>query len=358
MEKGTIGRWLKKEGDKVEKGEILFELVTDKAVFEVESEAAGFLRAIFIKTGEEAPILSSAGVIAEKDELLPPIEELLKPEIQLFEADKKPIKEKPKVCPVLPANRAIISPRARRLAEENNIDLNLIAGTGPDNRIIEEDIKKYLSNKKERVLIIGGSRGAEMAIEILKENERNIVVGILDDNPKLAGTELQGIKVLGPIEKIAEMEKEFDALVLAVAGKVEIRRKLFLKLKEKRYKFVNVIHPKALVEESAKIGEGNIIYAFARIGPCAKIGDNNLISSFVNIEHHNEVGSHNTFGPSCSTSGSVKIGNSCKFGTGIFIEPEITIGDNVIVASGSIILNDVPDNHILKVKVLQRQEKI
>ena len=53
MEKGIIGKWLKKEGDKVEKGELLFELVTDKAVFEVEAEEQGFLRKIFAEEGEE-----------------------------------------------------------------------------------------------------------------------------------------------------------------------------------------------------------------------------------------------------------------------------------------------------------------
>ena len=76
MEKGTIGKWLKKEGEKVEKGEPLYELSTDKAVFEVEAEESGFLRKILVKEGEEVPILTSIGIIAQREEKLPPLSEL------------------------------------------------------------------------------------------------------------------------------------------------------------------------------------------------------------------------------------------------------------------------------------------
>ena len=52
------------------------------------------------------------------------------------------------------------------------------------------------------------------------------------------------------------------------------------------------------------------------------------------------------------------MGNSCIFGTGIFIENDVTIGDNVLVASGSIIVNDVPSNSMLRAKIIQKPESI
>jgi sugar O-acyltransferase (sialic acid O-acetyltransferase NeuD family) len=312
MEKGTIGKWLKKEGEVVEKGEPIFELSTDKAVFEVEAEESGVLRKIFAKEGQEFSILSSVGVIAEKDEVLPPEEELKKPEIINFSVPVKEeviFKEKPKVCPVV------------------------------------------LEDKKQRIFLIGGGRGAEMIIEIIKKDPKKVVAGIVDDNPSLTDKEINGVKIWGPVKMLDGMKDKFDYLVVAVAGKVEDRKRLFLEAKEKGYKFINVIHPSALIEDNVEIGQGNIIYALSRIGPFSVVGDNNLISAFTDIEHHNYLGSHNTFGPHCSTSGGVTIKDGCKFGAGIFVENDIVIGDDVKVASGSVIINNVPSGFSFRKKI-------
>lgn len=359
MEKGIIGKWLKKEGERVEKGELLFELSTDKAVFEVEAEESGILRKIFKKEGEEVPILAVIGIIAGENEELLAIEELMKSPYSDFSGEKKSgfIKkeDKLKVCPIeIKKDIVGISPRAKKLAEEHNLDISLIKPNRE--RICEEDVKNYLFNKKERVLIIGGLKGGMMAVDIVNQDSNKIAAGILDDNSELWGREINEVKVLGPIKMIDQLKDKFDSLIIAIAGDIEIRKRLFLEYKNKGYKFINLIHPQVLVEKTAGLGTGNIIYPFVRIGPYSKIGDNNLLSAFCNIEHHNEVGSHNTFGPHCSTSGGVKIEDCCKFGTGIFIENDITIGSNSLIASGSIILNDIPANSFLRAKVVQKPE--
>ncbi|MBW2989054.1 lipoyl domain-containing protein [Candidatus Woesearchaeota archaeon] len=66
MDHGIIGRWFRKEGDKIEKGDPLFELETDKAVFEVESEYSGTLKKISLEGGKEAPVLAVVGLIEVK----------------------------------------------------------------------------------------------------------------------------------------------------------------------------------------------------------------------------------------------------------------------------------------------------
>jgi len=362
MEKGIIGKWLKKEGDKVEKGEPLYELSTDKAVFEVEAEESGFLRKILVEEGIEAPILASIGIIAQKEEKLPPLNELETPLILGKEVEEAKVgfvkkEEKPKGCPIIILEKPVrASPRARNLAKEKGIELSLIKGTGPEGRIIEEDIKNYLLSRKERILIIGGGDGAMLVKDILNRDKNKAVIGILDDRPKLWGKEILGVQVYGPLKMVDQLKDMFDALIISFTRDTESRRKIFVEYKNKGYKFINIIHPQALVENNVELGEGNLIYAFARIGPFSKVGDNNLISAFTNIEHHNKIGSHNHFGPHCSTSGEVRIEDGCKFGTGIFIQDSITIGKNVWVASGSIIINDIPSNSALKIKVIQKPE--
>ena len=94
-----------------------------------------------------------------------------------------------------------------------------------------------------------------------------------------------------------------------------------------------------------------MILANCRVGVCTTIGDNNFLSTNVNVEHHNNLGSHCTFGPYVSTSSRVTIGDYVKFGTGIFVEPGVSIGHNSIVASGSILVNFVPPNTLVKTKL-------
>lgn len=131
MEEGTITKWLKQEGDKVEKGEPIVEIMTDKVNIEVESPYDGTLLKILAKEGDVIPILQPIAIIGEEGE-----------EIKV-EEKKEEIKT---------AEEEIIkaSPAAKRLAREAGIDLSLIKGTGPGGRIVEEDVRAYIeSHKKE-----------------------------------------------------------------------------------------------------------------------------------------------------------------------------------------------------------------
>jgi pyruvate dehydrogenase E2 component (dihydrolipoamide acetyltransferase) len=138
IETGKVVTWMKSEGDQVSKGEIICEVETEKAVFEVEAPADGQLIRIIVGEGEEAPIFSAIGYIGVAGEIIPE------------EPDPTPIEskqaEKPEQVP--PAylkrktvgGRPAVSPRARRLADEKNVDIEGITGTGPGGRITEKDV--------------------------------------------------------------------------------------------------------------------------------------------------------------------------------------------------------------------------
>jgi len=144
MESGTIVRWLKSEGEPVEKGEPLFELDTDKVTQEVEAEAAGVLLRIAIAEGE-VPVGQTVAFIGSEGEDVPevasaaPAEEA-KPSAPPPEpARKEPIPE----ATVASGNGRIkASPLARRMARERGIELSAISGTGPDGRIVAEDVER------------------------------------------------------------------------------------------------------------------------------------------------------------------------------------------------------------------------
>jgi pyruvate dehydrogenase E2 component (dihydrolipoamide acetyltransferase) len=149
MEAGTIVRWLKSEGDTIEKGEPLYELDTDKVTQEVEADASGVLLKILAGEGEEIEVGKRIAVIGEEGEEVAAEEE---PEPKA-EAEEKPESEEPepeaepeRVEEPQPSSRTNgrikASPLARRIARERSIDLARVAGTGPDGRIVAEDVER------------------------------------------------------------------------------------------------------------------------------------------------------------------------------------------------------------------------
>ena len=153
MEEGTLAKWFKKVGDSVKEGEILAEIETDKATMEFESFHDGVLLHIGIDEGSTAPVDSIIAVIGSKGE---DISSIIKGDNTAKEEPKPEVKEEPKpeikeeVKSVLVSNestdRILISPLARKLANEKGIDIKSIKGSGDNGRIIKRDIDSYKSS--------------------------------------------------------------------------------------------------------------------------------------------------------------------------------------------------------------------
>jgi pyruvate dehydrogenase E2 component (dihydrolipoamide acetyltransferase) len=151
MEEGTITRWIKQEGDQISKGEPLLEVMTDKANMEVEAPESGILRKILAKQDETCPVMATIAIIGSADES---IDDLIT-EAQGGEAAAPAAEESaPVAAPVAAAaetpaadgSRVLISPRAKKLAGENGISVEMLAGkgTGPSGRIIEKDVEGFI----------------------------------------------------------------------------------------------------------------------------------------------------------------------------------------------------------------------
>ncbi len=149
MESGTIVKWLKAEGDAVEKGELLYELDTEKVTQEVEAEASGVLLKIAVPEGE-VPVgttiayIGEAGeqVAAAKPEPAEPAAEEPAPSAEPAEREPAPVASVAAPLERREGERVKASPLARRLAREQGIDLAALSGTGPDGRIVAEDVER------------------------------------------------------------------------------------------------------------------------------------------------------------------------------------------------------------------------
>ena len=154
MEAGTITKWLKSPGDTVEKGEPLFEIDTDKVTQEVESDYAGVLLKITLESGE-APVGQTIAYIGKEGEEVAeaaapePAEAAPEPEKVSDTAAPRETPAETKVSDTSGSNggRIKASPLARRIARERGIDLSSLSGTGPDGRIVAEDVERGAVSK-------------------------------------------------------------------------------------------------------------------------------------------------------------------------------------------------------------------
>jgi pyruvate dehydrogenase E2 component (dihydrolipoamide acetyltransferase) len=152
MEKGKVIKWLKKEGEEVQKEEPLLEIETDKTTIEVESRGAGILRKILVQEGEEASIAAVIGYIAKEGETLPE-EPGRKAELLAEKPSAEFTAERPKtVANVEDIEKVKASPLAKKLADELGADISQVKGTGPGGRITREDVLAFTSRKSSSVV--------------------------------------------------------------------------------------------------------------------------------------------------------------------------------------------------------------
>lgn len=154
VETCIITGWFKKKGDEVRTGDILFSYETDKAAFDMESPSDGVLLDIFFKEGDEVPVLVNVAVIGSPGEETASFRQGGDAEKAEPKAISETVQETVSVSHISheiidPAGGRIkISPRARALAEEKNIDFTHLKGTGPNGRIIVRDIEITLQSPK------------------------------------------------------------------------------------------------------------------------------------------------------------------------------------------------------------------
>jgi pyruvate dehydrogenase E2 component (dihydrolipoamide acetyltransferase) len=146
MEDGAIIEWVKKEGEPVKRGDVLFTVESDKATLEVEATTRGFLRKILVPVDQTVPVLTVVALITrEADEDISEYQVASEPGQETETPTQAPKPVAPE--PVQTTKRIFASPRARKTAREKGIDLALVSGTGPNGRIVEQDVVNYVASQ-------------------------------------------------------------------------------------------------------------------------------------------------------------------------------------------------------------------
>ena len=158
VESCIVSEFIKKKGDTVKKGDILFAYETDKASFEEEAQVDGTVLEVFFSDGDEIPVLTHVMVIGTPGESTAEFNPNTGTATAAPVAASAPAAEAPKTAPtpaVVPAQAPAISgempaaasPRARALADKEAVNLSTVAGTGPHGRVIERDVQAAVENR-------------------------------------------------------------------------------------------------------------------------------------------------------------------------------------------------------------------
>ena len=192
MEEGTVIKWFKKEGDTIESGEPLLEILTDKVNMEVEAPASGTVIKILVDEGQVVPVITTIAYIGKTGELVPTL-------VTKIEEDGVLVSQQPGNADVEDIAHSVhgkvrATPAARKICRQEGIELFRVPGTGPKNRIQKIDVESYktktmVSTKssplaqrlaKERGIPVEDISGTGYAGKVMKRDVIRAAVKSLD----------------------------------------------------------------------------------------------------------------------------------------------------------------------------------
>ncbi|OZS76950.1 transferase [Tetzosporium hominis] len=196
---------------------------------------------------------------------------------------------------------------------------------------------------KDIVIIGSGGFGREVAWlidEINKVEDTWNLLGFIDDNHSVQGTEVNGVKVLGGTDWL--MDKSIN--VVCAIGDPVIKKKVLSELESTNNTFPVLIDPLVRYSQTVEFGEGSIICAENTLTTNIKVGKHVIINLDCTIGHDATIGDYSTILPSVNVSGETLIGECVSMGTSSSIIQGVSIGENTVVGAGAVVVKDLPAN--------------
>jgi UDP-perosamine 4-acetyltransferase len=190
-------------------------------------------------------------------------------------------------------------------------------------------------------IVIFGARAdgsARVLLDIIRCEGRHDVVGFLDDDRTRHGAELEGLPILGGIERITELRDRGVHGIAFALGANRARHALLDRARTAGLEPITAIHPRAVVATGVRVGAGVWMAAGAIVNPGSSVGDGAVINTGATVDHDCVIGDYANISPGCHLSGRTRIGRYAFLGTGAITLPDADIGDDAVVGAGAVVL--------------------
>jgi acetyltransferase-like isoleucine patch superfamily enzyme len=333
-----LTEFLVNNGVLVNKGDIIAEVETTKAIIEVESKAKGYFYGVIDDIGKKLDYFTPVSLVfPNRNDYL------------TYEKKSVKVKTKPKKL-----QEQKITKKAQKLINKHSINIDeqniigLIRGkdiynilnnqkTTKSNTEKYDKFKDLMISTKNPLVLVGPGSAADSIWEIL-ENKYTLIGVVGKIPPKITLRSENIFTTDDEFLTIFKQEKS-NKKNLTIFFNVGINMG---KLKNivKRYSVLdllncNVVHPNSTISKSAIIGIGNYIGPNVTIGAGSIIGDHNWLAAHANVDHHNIIGSFNLIGPGTMFSGNCSIGERNIIGAGSSFLNRVNLGDSNIIEIGS-----------------------
>lgn len=193
------------------------------------------------------------------------------------------------------------------------------------------------------VVVIGAGGHGRVVLDILLSSGQHRVVGILDADPGLIGTQLYGIEVLGPVNLLSKLRQQRVRGAVVAIGDNRVRRKYRAEIDAAGLDAINAIHPSSVISPRAILGRNVVVCAGAVVCTDATIGDSVIINTGACVDHECLVGEGAHIAPGAVLAGRVQIGPDAFIGLGSKIIQCRTVGAAAVVGAGAVVIRDVPE---------------
>lgn len=200
-----------------------------------------------------------------------------------------------------------------------------------------------LEKEQLNIILIGGGGHCKACIDVIEQEAKFSILGILDDNESKIGTSIMGYTILGTTLDLELFLGKCSNYLITV-GQIkspENRVRIFKQLKKHTVHLPVIISPWAYVSKHAKIEEGTIIMHHALVNAYAIIKENCIINTKAVIEHDSTIGAHCHISTGSIINGTVDVGQKTFIGSLSTLVNNISIADESIVASGSVVVKSI-----------------